>query len=142
MNATMKRLMWGAIVGALIVLAVQAYKGGYTPIPVGPSKLTLVGVYESKDLKGYTKDQMDWLKGEKFQKAMDDAGHAYYSVDKDMKDKDDQPPPDLVPFLNAAKPHEKELPVLTMRRAGKTEVKVASPKTRDEAEKVAKEYGG
>ena len=138
MNATVKRLIWGALVGiALVILIAQVPA---INIPIGPSTLTLVGVYESKDLSKYPQEQLTWLRGVPFSTKMKEAGHAYYVVDKDIKDKDDKRPPDLVPFLDAV--DGETLPALTIRRAGAIEVNCYGPKTLAEAEDAVKKEGG
>ena len=142
MNDLGKRMMWGAITGIVIVLGLSFYSGVDLPfVPPGPPRpLTIVGVYESRDLKEYTPGQRAWIQGEPFAKKMKDDGHAYYVVDKDIKDKDDERPADLVPFLDAAK--EKTLPVLTTKKPGNAKVNVYEPKSVEEAKQAVKDAGG
>lgn len=140
-----KRLCLGLIVGVLLVVAIQVAMNQGIPLPLPgpePGPLTIVGVYESRDLRKYGKEQLEWLRGQPFADKMKTAGHSYYAVDQNIVDKDKQPPKDLVPFLDAAKPYEKKLPVLTMRKVGRADVKVAEPKTMAEAERAVKDGGG
>ena len=133
-----KRLLLGAVVGIALVLLLRGCPTSISPL--GPSQLTLVGVYESADLSKYDIGQRAWLRGEPFRTKVEGAGHSYYVVDKDIKDKDNQRPADLVPFLDAVK--ETKLPALTVRRAGTTDVKTYLPKTVAEAEQAVKDNGG